>query len=121
MTQNSLSCAHSGPTQIKFTIDAAIVAAFKNKCAREGASMTSVIRDFMIGAHPSRGNNINASSRPLRRKAVSEIIEVLNEIENMEEQYRDAIPEQFAQRYETADAACGFLAEAIAYLEEAYG
>ena len=59
-------------------------------------------------------------SRQKRRKPVVEIIGLLNEILEMEEQYRDSIPEQFAQRHEWSGHACEHLAEAIEYLEEAF-
>ena len=38
----------------------------------------------------------------------------------LEEDYRDRIPEEFIQRYEIADHACERLAEATACLEEAF-
>ena len=49
-----------------------------------------------------------------------EIIEILNNILELEETYRDNIPEQFAQRYEDAERACDQLSEAIVCLEDAF-
>jgi hypothetical protein len=106
--------------QIKFTIDADIVAAFKARCVSTGASMTSVIREWMSTQRTIKDSAPKIRTRPQRRKAVSEIIGLLNEIFEMEEQYRDSIPEQFAERYEQSDHTCEQLADAISLLEEAF-
>jgi flagellar biosynthesis chaperone FliJ len=64
----------------------------------------------------------------LRRKQLDEIIEKiqaaseeLESIMNDEEEYRDNMPEnlQGSEKYETADAACESMQEAIDQLEEA--
>jgi len=107
-------------TQIKFTIDIDTVSAFKARCANEGVSMTSVIRQLMKTCQPTRDAKTKMSSRPLRKKAVSEIVGMLNGILDMEELYRANIPEQFAQRHEAADHSCEQLSEAIACLEDAF-
>jgi esterase/lipase len=107
-------------TQIKFTINSDIVAAFKARCASTGASMTSVIREWISTQRAIKDLVPKIHTRPQRRKAVSEIIVLLNEIYEMEEQYRDSIPEQFAQRYEQSDHTCEQLADAISLLEEAF-
>jgi len=109
-------------TQVKFTIDHEIVSAFKSRCAERGVSMTSVIRRWMAdGSHAGESKNkTRVDTRPHRRKAVLEHIASLNELLDMETNYRDNIPEQFTQRYESADRACEQLAEAIACLEDAY-
>jgi len=106
--------------QIKFTIESDIVSAFKARCKSEGVSMTSVIRQYMKTSQPAKGVKIKTDTRPLRRKAVLEIIGLLNGIMQMEEQYRDNIPEQFESRYESADQACEQLSEAISCLEDAF-
>jgi len=82
--------------------------------------MTSVIRQYMKTSQPAKGVKIKTDTRPLRRKAVSEIIGLLNGIMQMEEQYRDNIPEQFESRYESADQACEQLSQAISCLEDAF-
>ena len=82
--------------------------------------MAAVIRSFMQTKQPARGINLKMSTRPLRRKAITNIIEVLNGIMWLEEEYRDKIPEQFEVRIEDADRACEQLAEAIAALGEAF-
>ena len=107
-------------TQVKFTIEADIVSAFKAGCASKGVSMTAVVRKWMNDLQPARDVNRGTLSRPKRRKAVAEVVELLNEVLETEEQYRDSIPEQFTQRYEVADHACERISEAIAALEEAF-
>jgi len=107
-------------TQVKFTINSDIVSAFKARCEGEGVSMTSEIRRFMITCQPTRQTSPKLTTRPLRRKAVIEIIGILNTIMESESSYRDNIPEPFEQRYEAADQACDKLEEAIANLEDAF-
>jgi len=107
-------------TQVKFTIESDIVSVFKARCAAEGVSMTSLIRDFMRSCQPSNDAGVKTLTRPQRKKAVLYAIDLLNEIVLNEEGYRDAIPEQFAQRYDTADHTCECLFEAIEHLEAAY-
>ena len=107
-------------TQIKFTIDSNIVSAFKARCASEGVSMTSVIRQWMRDRQPTDVMKPKTSSRPKRRRVVAEIISSLGEVLEMEEQYRDSIPEQFAQRCELSNQACERIAEAINTLQEAF-
>ena len=107
-------------TQVKFTIESDIVSTFKARCAAEGVSMTSVIRRWMETRQPVKDIKAKLSTRSGRKNAVTEHISLLNAVLEHEEQYRDLIPEQFAQRYETADHACGQLEEAIGLLEDAY-
>ena len=107
-------------TQVKFTLEADIVNDFKERCTREGVSMAAVIRGFMQTKQPARGISVKMSTRPLRRKAISNIIKVINEIMRSEEAYRDKIPEQFEVRIEDADHACEQMADAIAALGEAF-
>ena len=107
-------------TQVKFTLEAAIVSAFKLRCAIEGVSMTSVVREWMKTRNPVKGVDPRHSTRPHRRKTVHEIITLLNSIMESEAYYRDNIPEHFTQRYEDADSACEMLSQAISCLEEAF-
>jgi hypothetical protein len=109
-----------GTTQVKFTIDSDTVAAFKARCARENVSMTSVIRKFMKSGKQVKNVKVKTHTRPMRRKAVQEIIDLLSYILANEEVYRDTIPEQFSQRIEAADHACEQLSDSIASLEEAF-
>jgi len=107
-------------TQIKFTIETDIVSSFKTQCASDGVSMTSVIRQWMNSQRPTKEVRLKTLTRPQRRKAVTVIVGLLNEVLEMESQYRDSIPEQFTQRYEMSDQTCEQLAEAISSLEEAF-
>ena len=106
--------------QIKFTIESDIVSAFKSKCKTQGVSMTSVIRQFMQTSKPPKSVKIKTDTRPLRKKSVSEIIDMLNTLMLAEELYRDSIPEQFQTRFESADTTCEQLSQAISCLEEAF-
>ena len=107
-------------TQIKFTIDADVVSAFKRRCSSEGVSMTSVIAGWMKAGQPMKGIKTDIGARPQRRKAMPMVIELLECFLNNEENYRDNIPEAFQERYETAELTCGKLSEAIECLEDAY-
>ena len=107
-------------TQVKFTIESDIVSAFKSRCAAEGASMASMIREWMKTGTPYKKVKNDLQTRPHRRKTVQEIIRVLNDILEAEIEYRDNIPEHFTQRYEAADSTCELLTEAISSLEEAF-
>ena len=107
-------------TQDKFTIDSAIVSAFKAQCAHEGVSMTAAIQQFMKTYRPNKMVKAKTMTQPLRRKSVMEMIDELNKILDSETEYRDNIPEQFTDRFETADHACEQLVEAIANLEDAF-
>ena len=103
--------------QVKISVDSDIAEAFKARCAAANVSMASEIKGFMQARHPEK---VKASTRPLRRKAVTEIIDSLNLILGAEEVYRDNIPEEFTQRYDVAEHACSQLSEAIACLEDAF-
>jgi len=82
--------------------------------------MASVIRQLMITSQPEKGTKIKTNTRPLRKRAVLEIIDALNSILQMEADYRDNIPEQFQSRYEAADQTCEQLTQAISCLEDAF-
>jgi predicted glycosyl hydrolase (DUF1957 family) len=107
-------------TQVKFTLEADIVSAFKKCCAAEGVSMASEVREWMKTRKSAKKAKIDYHTRSHRRKAVQEVIGLLNDIMEAEANYRDNIPEHFAQRHESADNACELLAEAISCLEEAF-
>ena len=106
--------------QVKFTIEADIVSAFKARCVSADVSMASVISQFMKTSRPTKGIKTKIDTRPQRKNAVSEYIGFLENLMYNEEQYRDAIPEQFVSRYEAADNTCEQLAQAISNLEDAY-
>jgi hypothetical protein len=106
--------------QIKFTINSDIVSLFKARCASEGVSMTSVICQWMKTGHPTKSAKVRTDTRPLRKKTVLEMIDLLTGVLQKEETYRDAIPEKFQARYETADQTCEQLSQALSCLEEAF-
>jgi hypothetical protein len=106
--------------QVKFTIESGIVDNFKARCSSEGVSMASVIGRWMKSCPPSKEPKVRLLERKQRRKAVGEIIGMLEAILDAESGYRDNIPEQFEQRHEVADHACEQLEEAISSLLEAY-
>jgi len=106
--------------QIKFTIEADIVSRFKARCASEGVSMASVIRQLMANHKPTKSKETKIDTRPQRRKAVKVYIGLLEDVFENESQYRDSIPEQFEQRIEDADHSCEILEQAINLLEETY-
>ena len=81
--------------------------------------MTSVIRQWMETRQPTKNTNTKILTRPQRRKTVIKCIALLTDVLEKEEEYRDLIPEQFNQRYETADHFCEKVAEAIECLEDA--
>lgn len=110
----------SSMVQIKFTLESDIVDAFKKRCTSDGVSMASVIRQFMSECSPEKPVETKINTRQHRKKAVHEVIGLLDRIVQEEETYRDRIPEAFQTRYETADQTCDQLTEAISSLEDAY-
>jgi len=106
--------------QVKFTLNSDIASAFKAKCVDEGVSMASVISQWMEIGCPTKKPGIQIDTRPRRKKAVVEFVGLLENLLQKEEDYRDAIPEQFVSRVEAADMTCGQLEEAISCLMEAY-
>ena len=107
-------------TQVKFSIDSDIVSSFKARCASEGVSMASVICRTMSACKPSRSLELNLDTRPFRRKSLLKIIGMLEELLSKEEEYKDAIPEQFESRLGASEQSCEQITQAIACLEEAY-
>lgn len=64
----------------------------------------------------------NARRKQIRKISdqISELLEVLREIQEEEEEARDSMPESLwgSERYEKADSACDCLAEAADGMEE---
>jgi len=111
----------NGMTQVKFTIESEIVSAFKARCAAGGISMTSVVRQWMKTGRPDKGGaKARVDTRPHRRKTVLEITGMLETVLQAEQDYRDAIPEVFQTRLDSAEAACDELEKAIECLEGAF-
>ena len=107
-------------TQMKFTVESCTAAVFKARCVSEGVSMASVVSQFMKTGKPEKAVKVRTDTRPHRKAAVSVYIGFLEDVMDKESQYRDAIPEQFTSRFETADYTCERLSEAISCLQEAY-
>ena len=106
--------------QVKFTIDSGTAAAFKSRCANNGVSMASVISKWMEIGQPANALAMKIDTRPQRRKTALWMIAWLEELLGREEQYKDAIPEQFETRYETSSHTCEQLEQALSFLEDAY-
>jgi len=66
--------------------------------------------------------NLDVSSRPKRRIAVSIIISILHRIRSEEQAYRDRIPPNFdfSDAAANADDSIDLLSDAISYLDDAY-
>ena len=67
-------------TQLKFTLEYDLVAAFKRRCASNGVSMASAIRQFMGTSAPKRDVCVKTITRPQRKKAVLCALKLLNEV-----------------------------------------
>ena len=67
-------------------------------------------------------SNLDISSRPKRRRAVSRIISVLELIRSEEEAYRDRIPDNFtaSDAFANADISIDLLSDAVISLLDAY-
>jgi hypothetical protein len=107
-------------TQVKFTLESDIVASFKAYCASEGVSMASMIRKWMVAGKQAEENETRTDTRPHRRRAVQEAIILLEDVLHAEAGYRDAIPEAFLKRRDSADWACGQLEMAIDFLKNTF-
>ena len=66
--------------------------------------------------------NLDISSRPKRRRAVSIIISQLSLIRDQEESYRDRIPDNFVDgdAFAAADDSIDLISDAILCLSDAY-
>jgi len=108
-------------TQVKFSIQQEIAAAFKAKCAAAGVSMASEISRFMSGHIPKK-TEPNVTTRQQRRRALSKAILLLEAIADAEQDYKDNIPInlQNSQRYEAAEQAASALEEALDILHNTY-
>ena len=82
--------------------------------------MASVVRQWMITRRPGKRPKTETLTRLHRRETTLELVGLLRKVLEDEEAYRDAIPEVFETRRDSADWACDKLEEAIGCLEEAY-
>jgi len=107
-------------TQIKFTIETDIVAAFKARCVSDGISMAEAARQWMRAGQPAKRARPRIDTRPLRRKAVLDAASLLDAVLQAEMDYLDAIPESFESRRDSAERACCELEAAIDCLRDAF-
>jgi hypothetical protein len=113
-------------TQVKFSLEPELVAAFKAMCAAEGVSMASEITRFMR-MKTGCGQPAEPAAGPFgtRRKRSKEMKAVRNNIAAMleaEQRSMDRIPEslQGGGAYEMAEQTASVLEEALAILADAY-
>jgi len=113
--------------QVKVWIDSEIAAAFKTACTKSGVSMAHELSHFMA-EHTDLLGRINKKkdgqikNRGWRRKEVEKVIPILDEIRDLEEYYKDNVPEnlQSGPAYSAAEETIDILDQAIDLLREAY-
>ena len=112
--------------QVKISVAPYLAAAFKETCVAAGASMASVLSDFMAGYCERPVNQAPPvdpyATRKLRRRAVEAMISQMELLTLAEERYRDNIPEnlQGSARYDEANRCVDAANEAIEYMREIY-
>ena len=112
--------------QIKICVKSEIAAGFKSKCIADGVSMASRIIGFMeteVGRPTLKKTATDAVfTRGQRRKAIKNILDLLDKILVMETLYMDNIPENLQNSivYERAEQAISSLEDAISLLNDAY-
>jgi hypothetical protein len=108
--------------QLKISVEPELADRFKLACTTDGVSMASEITKFMerrAGEKYAGPDRVRLTTRRHRRKAVREVISLLNKTAQAEEAYRDNIPEnlQGSAAYESADAALSNIEDAVSVLE----
>ena len=115
--------------QVKIAVAPELAAAFKAKCASEGVSMASEISGFMrsetcgIGKRTSHAPSAPIyETRQKRRKAVSKMMLMLEDIKTAEQRYLENIPVnlQGSCLHEAAEETVDVLADVLDRLSEAY-
>ena len=112
--------------QVKICVKSEIAAGFKSKCIADGVSMASRIRGFMeteVGRPTLKIHAANAVfTRGQRRKAIKNILDLLEKILVMETLYMDNIPDNLRNSivYEKAEQAISSMEDAINLLTDAY-
>jgi hypothetical protein len=114
--------------QMKITVDAELVAAYKDACVKDGVSMATDISSYMsmktgaVRHGGARTGRERLSTRRQRRQLVRHAITELEEIMDAEEQYMDRIPENLrgGSAYDAAVCAVDALGQAIELLAEAF-
>jgi hypothetical protein len=108
--------------QVKVSVPAHIVHAFKDTCAAHNLSMAALITRLMADAsgvnRPPAKEAPDYSTRRRRRAAIVSIVEQLERIKECEERYRDNIPENLQNSvvYEAAEQYVEWLDEVIEIL-----
>ncbi|MDR1322766.1 MAG: hypothetical protein LBK56_15330 [Gracilibacteraceae bacterium] len=111
-------------TQVKISVKPEIAAAFKSACAAGGASMAGVLSRCMseYAGIAVKLAALPVETRPNRRQAVRKIAQLIKEICDAEEGYKNRIPQNLAEseRYMNAEESVSKLEEAVEALAEAY-
>jgi len=121
----TINMAEPGSTgkQVKITTDPDIASSFKAACAASGASMASILTQFMADyantTGPKRKPLPGYSTRRQRRAAIQRISLQLGQIRDCEAQYQERIPEnlQGSSVFENSEEFVTLLDEAIAALD----
>jgi len=108
--------------QVKVYVDAEIATQFKQKCDKNGISMTSLISGFMAEKSQTVTALDALETRRQRRKAVKIITAKLEAIIWKENRYMSNFPENLKNSsvYDTVEQTIDFLEEALNSLNEAY-
>ena len=113
-------------TQVKVSVPKEVAAAFKARCFKMGVSMASEIIRFMSGrpntARPEKNSAGAYTTRQLRRKALNNVIAMIQAIMDAEQNYMDNIPEnlQNSTLHDAAEQTVSALDEAMGILCEAF-
>ncbi len=111
-------------TQVKVSVKPEIAETFRNRCRAGGVSMAGELSRFMSGEtqKPSKNPAPSYGTRQRRRKALADLIRLLQAIYDAESAYMDNIPVnlQNSQVYESAERAVTAFNDALDILREAY-
>jgi hypothetical protein len=113
--------------QLNLSVQPELSTAFRTACEKNGISMRKVFTEFMsaYAAAPlvqKKQKDTAYSERRHRRKAVKSIISQLAAIRDVEEQYKENIPENLrnSSRFSDAEHAVESLDSALELLSEAF-
>jgi hypothetical protein len=114
-------------TQVKISVSPELASSFKDKCRACGVSMAAELSSFMretvSGSAAKKGRQDNLyATRPLRRKALLNLMEQVSDICCAEQSYMDNIPENLrgSRFYEAAEETVAALEDALEALSQAY-
>jgi len=112
--------------QINVALPPDLADAFKAACAAHGEAARQVLARLISEYTQTPPPRKRAAAAPdystlkARKKATQDILDVLEELREAAEIYRDGIPESMYNRQEAADNALTAYEDAIAALEEMY-